>query len=736
MSSRYSSIALWLADSQLLAAVLLLVVLCVLFAVRQPARRLAIAKATLGALAALAVLCAIPGWSVIHLMTSDVPPPLNPVSVRIVQPEEPPVNQFIPHINVDRIPASPRTPQPTIAQRLQTEPPRLSSWPKRFVLAYALGSALVSGWLLYGVLLANRLLRGTKPAPAWLEAELRRLAPGAPVARTLISSSIQTPVALGTRRPAIVLPEALISNSPGEPSEDHSTTDLTPILAHELAHLRNGDLRTLAASRLLLILFWPQPLYWWLRRLIRLDQETLADAAASEVTSRVLYAEQLVKWAGQTALRPNRRLATAVGLWEGPSQLRRRVAILLNENFAIISGCSRRWRNSALVGLLVVAGCLSLVTIGSGSSQALAKQTARQAESAEAQTTKAPGKSNQQSDDSSARAEKTRGDQSSPSSNLVQPFTLVPRPRLSAGPRSILQSPATMSPDVQPSASSFDAVDLAIPQPSGLAQIGIVRAVPPEAADAAWEQSDAFLQMFGYRNREGREPNTLQGRCLDQNGNPLAGVEVAVYRKLPNSNRSEFLRRAKTDDQGRFQFETIAPVSTTALATAILSGEPLIDWAAHLKGRTSRTGGLSESLMVQHGQAIDIVMPPGESLRGRLTDPQGRPVAGALVAKSNLVPDEGIYTATSNANGEFVIDDLAAFDLQQALRDEERQRQLEDEYLAEHGSVFRSSSVPRFLVAHPRFLPDRLPETSIPGRADLVLTPIDPNGKTESQQER
>jgi protocatechuate 3,4-dioxygenase beta subunit len=88
--------------------------------------------------------------------------------------------------------------------------------------------------------------------------------------------------------------------------------------------------------------------------------------------------------------------------------------------------------------------------------------------------------------------------------------------------------------------------------------------------------------MFGYRKREGGEPNTLQGRCLDENGSPLAGVEVAVYRKLSNSNRSEFLRRATTDDRGRFRFETIAPVSTTALATAILSGEPLIDWVAHL----------------------------------------------------------------------------------------------------------------------------------------------------------
>jgi Zn-dependent protease with chaperone function len=49
--------------------------------------------------------------------------------------------------------------------------------------------------------------------------------------------------------------------------------ELGAVLAHECAHLRHGDLRTLALARLLLILFWPQPLYWWLRRIIRLDQE-------------------------------------------------------------------------------------------------------------------------------------------------------------------------------------------------------------------------------------------------------------------------------------------------------------------------------------------------------------------------------------------------------------------------------------------------------------------------------
>src|SRR5690606_17898975 len=61
----------------------------------------------------------------------------------------------------------------------------------------------------------------------------------------------------------------------GERRKQDNSVALLPILAHELAHLQHRDLHTLAATRLLLILLWPQPLFWLLRRTIRLDQETL-----------------------------------------------------------------------------------------------------------------------------------------------------------------------------------------------------------------------------------------------------------------------------------------------------------------------------------------------------------------------------------------------------------------------------------------------------------------------------
>src|SRR5690606_27641943 len=106
--------------------------------------------------------------------------------------------------------------------------------------------------------------------------------------------------------------------------------------------------------RLAMIVLWPNPLYWALRRRARLDQETLADAAAAELAGRHDYAERLVSWARAIAAPP--RLAGAAGIWEGQSQLRSRIAVLLDDRFTVLRRCSMRWR--AATGLL--CGALAL----------------------------------------------------------------------------------------------------------------------------------------------------------------------------------------------------------------------------------------------------------------------------------------------------------------------------------------------------------------------------------------
>ena len=108
-----------------------------------------------------------------------------------------------------------------------------------------------------------------------------------------IAKCLPMPVAVGLWRPVILLPTTMVKQS--EPSE------LRTVLAHELAHVRHRDLWLLAALRALLVVLWAHPLFWLLRRRVRLDQEMLADAAATEVSDRHHYANQLVRLARTSA---------------------------------------------------------------------------------------------------------------------------------------------------------------------------------------------------------------------------------------------------------------------------------------------------------------------------------------------------------------------------------------------------------------------------------------------------
>ena len=88
----------------------------------------------------------------------------------------------------------------------------------------------------------------------------------------------------------------------------------------------------------------------------------MADAAAAEVSSRTDYAEQLVAWARVASESRTPRLASSVGLWESPSQLKRRIAVLLNEKLSILRSCSRKWRVICGLGIVTLAVSLSLAT--------------------------------------------------------------------------------------------------------------------------------------------------------------------------------------------------------------------------------------------------------------------------------------------------------------------------------------------------------------------------------------
>jgi hypothetical protein len=142
-----------------------------------------------------------------------------------------------------------------------------------------------------------------------------------------------------------------------------SWLNLKSVLAHEWAHIRHGDLGLLALGRCLLVVLFAHPIYWWLRRLIRDNQEALADAAATTHINRRDYADELLRWARTHVEHRAARISTALGLWEGRSQLSRRIEKLLDDAFDTDLFCSARWRYSATALIGVFAVFLSLLTV-------------------------------------------------------------------------------------------------------------------------------------------------------------------------------------------------------------------------------------------------------------------------------------------------------------------------------------------------------------------------------------
>ncbi len=153
-----------------------------------------------------------------------------------------------------------------------------------------------------------------------------------------------------------------------------------PLSGTRRRHIRNGDLRQLAVLRLLLPVLYLHPLYWWMRRRVRLDQELLADGAASG-PDRIAYAETLLAWARSTAGRRPDRYAGALALTERPSELHRRIAAILDPSWDPEPRCPTIWRTSAWGLVLLAAFGLSFATLRPGAAAATSPPDAPKGES-------------------------------------------------------------------------------------------------------------------------------------------------------------------------------------------------------------------------------------------------------------------------------------------------------------------------------------------------------------------
>jgi hypothetical protein len=129
-------------------------------------------------------------------------------------------------------------------------------------------------------------------------------------------------------------------------------------MAHELAHLHNGDAWTNLIAGLVGVIYWPLPWQWALQRTVRLLQEFLADSKASLHAERVEdYASFLVDLS-RSLTRGAQRIAAATAVLGSSSELFRRIQMLLTHRRSS-SGLTRRLSIAASCCLIAVAVLLA-----------------------------------------------------------------------------------------------------------------------------------------------------------------------------------------------------------------------------------------------------------------------------------------------------------------------------------------------------------------------------------------
>jgi beta-lactamase regulating signal transducer with metallopeptidase domain len=138
----------------------------------------------------------------------------------------------------------------------------------------------------------------------------------------LHSHEIAVPMVAGLFRPVLLLPAGL--------DAELTPQQLRHVVVHELMHLKRLDIPSNWFMVLLQALHWFNPAVWLAFSLMRHDRELACDAATLlhlAPADRAAYGHTLLQLSA--ALPRNRLPATALGILDNPSQLRRRILMLV-----------------------------------------------------------------------------------------------------------------------------------------------------------------------------------------------------------------------------------------------------------------------------------------------------------------------------------------------------------------------------------------------------------------------
>ncbi|HTJ27083.1 MAG TPA: pentapeptide repeat-containing protein [Candidatus Limnocylindria bacterium] len=316
-----------------LRAILVSVVLggALALAVFVAARTLALSAATRHALwtTALIAIGVMPlaglGFSLAHATTAVAEPPAHgTISPRHTGVTTAPPSTHA-HVRVPETHVAATMSPPPFTPRLDFRPHLTPTIALGLVAAWALGALIGLGSLIASVWRVRGLKHRSSPLDAALSDELpwlTEVGPGREIYLRL-SYEAETPVAIGFRRPVILIPTELATAD--------GLAAIEPLVLHEHAHLRRYDDWTNLAQRVIERLFWFNPLVWVIGRRIALEREIASDDAVVERTGAPAdYATSL--WRLAREMRMPEHAVVAPGALLTRKQISVRIEQLLDAN--------------------------------------------------------------------------------------------------------------------------------------------------------------------------------------------------------------------------------------------------------------------------------------------------------------------------------------------------------------------------------------------------------------------
>lgn len=241
-----------------------------------------------------------------------------------------------------------------------------------WLITWCFGASACLLYRLAGLWHLTRTIRRATSVPEWVGREATIVAEGLGIRRSFAvrqSAVVSVPCLASILRPMVLLPR-------GQCREEYRE-ELPSILAHELAHLRAGDLAWSHLLYGLSVLLWFHPLAWWMAKVHGGACDAVCDAVAADyVGDAHTYGRTLARLALRAA-------GPAVGLaMAGKSNVRRRVEAVQRCIFRAGLPRGRAWLALTLSGgILLALGGLALTR----SELALADAPTKAAESDKAE---------------------------------------------------------------------------------------------------------------------------------------------------------------------------------------------------------------------------------------------------------------------------------------------------------------------------------------------------------------